>query len=150
MRWLFLMSLLLFIYTAQAQQPVPLPHGMVFGDKPDTSNSMAASKLRDFIGVKKRISTVLKGTIVKVTKEKGGWFELDAGDNNTISAHFKNYNVTLPAAIKGRVVIIDGVAKRQFSAAKDQHFAGDTITYKTGGQLHRKIDFEVKGLMVYQ
>ncbi|MEO6149298.1 MAG: DUF4920 domain-containing protein, partial [Mucilaginibacter sp.] len=86
----------------------------------------------------------------KVTKEKGGWFVLDAGNGKTISANFKNYDVTLPVAIKGRVVIVEGVAKRQFRADEDQHFAGDTVTYKTGAKLKQQLSFEVKGLMVYQ
>ncbi|MEO6499250.1 MAG: hypothetical protein ABIN95_09565, partial [Mucilaginibacter sp.] len=70
--WLFLLMLtsLMYIRTARAQQHTPLPHGMIFGDKPDASNAMDAAKLKSFMGLKKRITTVLKGTIVKVTKEK--------------------------------------------------------------------------------
>ncbi|WP_158534890.1 DUF4920 domain-containing protein [Mucilaginibacter hurinus] len=133
-----------------AQQKVPLPHGMVFGQRPDTSGNMDASALRDYMGVKKRITSKLKGKVVKVIKEKGGWFEMDAGNGETIRANFKDYNVTLPSDIEGRTVIIQGVAKRWFTAAENQHFAGDTATYKNNGRLKHKISFEVKGLMVYQ
>ena len=146
---LFLL-LLMPVGLAHAQQTVPLPHGMIFGTKPDTANAMEVSKLRDFMGKKTRISTVLKGAIIKVIHEKGGWFELDAGNNRAIAAHFKNYNVNLPAAIQNRVVIVECVAKKHFLADDKQHFAGDTVTYKTDAVSRQKISLEVKGLMVYQ
>lgn len=146
-RILFIALGLLFSYPVFAQQP--LPHGMVFGTKPDTARAMDASQLREYMGTKKRISTVLKGKIVKVTTEKGGWFEIKAG-KRTLTAHFKDYNVTLPKEIAGRTVIIDAVAFRRFMADDSQHYAGDTTTYKTDEKLRRQISLEVKGLMVYK
>ncbi|RYY33659.1 MAG: DUF4920 domain-containing protein [Sphingobacteriaceae bacterium] len=130
-----------------AQQP--LPHGMVFGTKPDTAGAMDAVRLREYMGTKKRISTVIKGKVVKVITEKGGWFEIEAG-KRTLMAHFKDYGVILPKEIAGRIVIIDAVAFRRFTADDSQHFAGDTITYRTDEKLKRRISLEVKGLMVYK
>lgn len=126
-----------------------LPHGMVFGTKPDTARAMDASQLREYMGSKKRISTVLKAKILKVTAEKGGWFEIEAG-KRTLTAHFKDYGVTLPKEIAGRTVIIDAVAFRRFMADDSQHYAGDTTTYKTDEKLRRRVSLEVKGLMVYK
>jgi hypothetical protein len=77
---------------------------------------------------------------------------MDAGAGKTIEAHFANYNVTLPKAIAGRIVIIEGVAQRQLIADDLQHFAGDTVT---GSKQHKikvnpkqRITFEVRGLIV--
>ncbi|MDB5062465.1 MAG: hypothetical protein JWP67_2308 [Mucilaginibacter sp.] len=77
---------------------------------------------------------------------------MDAGAGKTIEAHFANYNVTLPKAITGRTVIIEGVAQRQLIADDLQHFAGDTVTgskqHKVKVNPKQRITFEVRGLMV--
>jgi hypothetical protein len=135
-----------------AQKRTPLPHGMVFGSKPSTVGLMPASKLENFMGRRTRTSAAITGKIIKVTREKGGWFILDADSGRTISARFKNYKVTLPAAIAGRQVIISGVATKQFIAADLQQFAGDTAAGKKQHQVKtdpkRRLLFEVVGLMV--
>jgi hypothetical protein len=152
------MKLLLFFISmfcgvsVSAQKHIPIPHGMVYGQKPDTLTVMAASKVEAFMGKKTRITTAIEGKVLRVTKTKGGWFEMDAGDGKIIAAHFKDYNVTLPKELTGRTVIIDGVAQKLFIADDLQHLAGDTVTGKKQHQVKtdpkRKVTFEVKGLLV--
>ncbi|MBE9585017.1 DUF4920 domain-containing protein [Mucilaginibacter sp. JRF] len=149
--WRLLLPIIFFSITSTAfAQQTALPHGMVFGTKADTANSVEATKLRDLMGKKKRITTVVKGTVERVTDEKGGWFVISTGKGVPIYAHFRDFNVTLPSQIKGRVVIISGVAKREFTADDHQHFAGDTVSYSTTSKMSDAINFEVKGLMVYK
>jgi hypothetical protein len=135
-----------------AQKHIPLPHGMVYGQKPDTVAMMTASKVEAFMGKKTRISTTIEGKIIKVTKEKGGWLEMDAGGGKVIAAHFKDYNITLPKQLAGRTVIIEGVAEKVFIADDLQHLAGDTVAgkkqHKVKTDPKRKVTFEIKGLMV--
>jgi hypothetical protein len=135
-----------------AQKHVPLPHGMVYGQKPDTMAMMTANKVEAFMGKKTRISTTIEGRIIKVTKEKGGWFDMDAGGGKIIAAHFKNYNIILSAQLAGRTVIIEGVAEKVFIADDLQHLAGDTVAgkkqHKVKTDPKRKVTFEVRGLMV--
>ncbi|WPU94963.1 DUF4920 domain-containing protein [Mucilaginibacter sabulilitoris] len=144
--------LLIISTSALAQKKEPLPHGVVFGQKPNTRAMMGADKLEAFMGKKTRISTTIAGKVVKVTREKGGWFELDAGAGKVIAAHFKDYNITIPADMAGRTVIIEGVAAKQFIADDLQHMAGDTVIgkkqHKVKTDAKRKVTFEVKGLMV--
>jgi hypothetical protein len=149
------LALIIFIFCGLhgfAQQHTPLPHGMVFGDKPNNIAPVPATKIEAFMGKKIRQTTAITGRVIRVTREKGGWFEMDAGDGRVIAAHFKNYNITLPKAIAGRGVIIEGVAQRVLIADDMQHFAGDTVI---GAKQHRekvnpraRITFEVRGLMV--
>ena len=146
---------LIFIFfglTGFGQKHTPLPHGMVFGDKPKDIAPMPASKIETFMGGKIRQTTALVGKIIKVTKEQGGWFEMDAGGGKVIAAHFKNYNIKLPKAIEGRTVIIEGVAQRLLTADDMQHFAGDTVTGakqpKEKVNPKARITFEVRGLVV--
>jgi len=111
-----------------------------------------ASQLEGFMDKKTRISITVRGKVLRVTKQKGGWFEIDAGNGKVIAAHFKNYNVNIPAELKGRTIIADGVAQKQFIADDQQHFAGDTVAGKKQHSVKtnpkKRLTFEVKGLMV--
>ncbi len=135
-----------------AQQHVPLPHGMVYGKKPDTTAMLPAYRIEAFMGKQVRTSTTIRGRILKVTRPKGGWFDIDAGKGKVIKAHFKNYAIMLPADLKGRIVIIEGVAQKQFIADDMQHLAGDTVVGKkqhfVNANPGQRLIFEVKGLMV--
>ncbi|MCC8410553.1 DUF4920 domain-containing protein [Mucilaginibacter sp. UR6-1] len=149
--WQILFTILfLSVSSATFAQKVALPHGMVFGSKADTANAVDANNLRRYMGEKKRITTIIKGTVERVTEEKGGWFVLQTKGGEPIYAHFRDYNVTLPKQIKGRVVIVSAVAKREFTADDHQHFAGDTVTYSTTSKMSKAITLEVKGLMIYK
>jgi len=152
MKRLLLISLLFCCINGLAQRHTPLPHGMVFGNKPNNIAPVPAAKIEGFMGKKIRVTTAITGKILKVSKEQGGWFEIDAGQGKVIACHFKNYNVHLPVAIEGRTVIIEGVAERQLIADDLQHFAGDTVGRTRQHQQRvdpmRRITFEVRGLMV--
>jgi hypothetical protein len=152
MKLIMLIISFLIADIAIAQKHVPLPHGMVFGEKPDTIALMPASKLEAFMGKKTRITTAISGRVIKVTKEKGGWFEMDAGNKRIINAHFTNAGINLPLQLAGRTVIISGVAAKQFIADDLQHMAGDTVNGKKQHQVNtnpgRRISFEVKGLII--
>lgn len=153
MRLLSFTLLICFFATGvKAQKKVALPHGMVYGTKPNTIGLMPASKLEDFMGRRTRTSTTISGKVLKVTKSKGGWFLLDADSGRVIQAHFKNYNVNLPVQLKGREVIIEGVAAKQFIADDQQHMAGDTVVGKKQHAVKtdpkKRLVFEVKGLII--
>ncbi|SHN31233.1 DUF4920 domain-containing protein [Mucilaginibacter sp. OK098] len=152
MKLLSLFFGLLFSLSAFAQKQTPLPHGTVYGTKPDTGAMLDAAKLEAFMGKKTRISTTVKGRVLNVTKQKGGWFTIDAGNGKVIAAHFKIYNITIPAALKGKCIVAEGIAEKQFIADDLQHFAGDTTSGKKQHAVKtnpkRRLTFEVKGLMV--
>ncbi|WDF55920.1 DUF4920 domain-containing protein [Mucilaginibacter sp. KACC 22063] len=138
---------------ATAQKHTPLPHGMLFGSSPSNINVMPASKIESFMGKRTRTNAVITGKVIKVTKPKGGWFIIDAGQGKTIEAHFKNYNITLPIDLKGREVIVDGIAEKIFVADDMQHLAGESSSqmksqHSAKPNPKQKITFEVKGLMV--
>lgn len=138
---------LLITATINAQ---PLPHNMVFGQKPSTIGLIMAPKLEAFMGKRTRINASISGLVTLVTKTKGGWFDIDAGNGKVITAHFKNYGITIPANLKNHYIIAEGVATKQFIASAGQHFAGDK---GNGGHQPKStkkqiITFEVKGLRV--
>jgi hypothetical protein len=67
---LILLLLLSPVYFAQAQQATPLPHGMIFGDKPDTANAIEVTKLKKLMSGKTRIYTVVKAKYYVLHKRK--------------------------------------------------------------------------------
>jgi hypothetical protein len=152
MKMPFLLLAPLFSFSVFAPQHTALVHGSTFGKKPDQSSVIDAGKLEAFMARKTRISTSVKGTVLKVTKQKGGWFDLDAGNGKVISVHFKNFAINLPADLKGHTVIVGGVAQKQFIADDGQHFAGDTVKGKKQHNIKtnpkRKLSFEATGLVV--
>jgi hypothetical protein len=147
-----LLLFLLFSFQLFAQKHTALPHGMVFGTKPNTVAKLQASQLERFMDKKTRISTSISGRVLKVTRQKGGWFDIDAGEGKVIAAHFTNYNVKIPADLAGRIIIAEGIAQKQFIADDQQHFAGDTVNGKKQQNVKtnpkNRLTFEVKGLMV--
>ena len=154
MRCILSLIALLFTLSGFAQKPTPLPHGMVFGTKPDTTAMMPAYKVEAFMGKRTRLITTLRGKVIEVTKPKGGWFNVDAGKGKVIRAHFQNVGITLPKDLKGKIIIMEGVAAKQFIADDMQHLAGDTVIVKKQRRPKpapkRSLVFEVKGLMVDQ
>ena len=147
-----LFVLILSSLVSFAQKSQPLAHGKVFGSKPDTTAIVNAPKLEAFMDKKARITTTIRGKVLKVTKQKGGWFDIDAGNGKVIAAHFKIYNITIPQDLKGRTIVAEGVAAKQFIADDQQHFAGDTAIGKKQHSVKtnpkQRLTFEVKGLMV--
>jgi hypothetical protein len=154
MKAISLFSVLFFfgVFSASGQQHATLSRGTVFGKKPRAVSVLKSNEVETFMGKKTRISATIKGKVIKVTKSKGGWFEIDAGSGKIIEAHFKEYNVTLPAELKGHEIIAEGVAQKQFIADDLQHFAGDTVKGKKQHQVKtnpkQKLTFEVTGLII--
>jgi len=138
--------------SAFAQRHEALSHGTVFGSKPNDAATIKAANLESYMAKKARISTTISGEVTKVTKSKGGWFEIDAGNGKTIAAHFRDYKISIPEALKGKHIIAEGVAAKQFIADDMQHMAGDTARGKKQHRVNtnpkQRITFEVSGLMV--
>ena len=129
-------------------QRKPVPHGMTYGARPDMTEIISASRLESFMGKRARISATVSGKIMSVTKTHGGWFTVDAGKGRMITAHFKNYRVNIPASLRGKEVIMDGIAEKQFAADDLQHYAGKQSAKHKKVSPAEKLIFEVHGLMV--
>lgn len=134
--------------SAFAQQHGAVSHGAVFGSKPNDVATIKAVNLESYMAKKARISTTISGKVTRVTKSKGGWFDIDAGNGKTIAAHFRNYNVSIPEGLKGKYIIAEGIAEKQFVADDGQHLAGGDKQYSTKTNPKQRLTFEVSGLMV--
>jgi hypothetical protein len=119
--------------------------GKIYGSKPTGGEIIEASKLDAFMGNKPRISTSIRGVVVKVTKTQGGWFTINAGGGKLVAAHFSKYDVTIPTGLAGHTVMVEGVAEREFAADDSQHLAGQKAQHATNS---KQLTFEVTGLQV--
>lgn len=148
----FSIIITVLLVSAGMVKQVPLPHGTVYGTKPGTAGLVDATKLEAYMGNKTRISTTIKGKVLKVTKVKGGWFTIDGGNGTVIAAHFSDYNVTIPASLQGKIITAEGVAAKQFIANDSQPMAGDTVKGKKQHSVNtntkKNLTLEVKGLMI--
>jgi len=148
---IFLVALCISV-PAFAQRHSALSHGTIFGTKPNDIATIKAVNLETYMSKKARISTTVSGRVTRVIKTKGGWFDIDAGHGKVIAAHFRNYNVTIPEGLKGKYIIADGIAEKQFIADDMQHIAGDTVKGKKQHHVKtnpkHRLTFAVTGLMV--
>ena len=131
-----------------AQKRTALTHGTIFGSKPNAVAVITAAHLENYMAKKARISTTISGTVTKVIKTKGGWFDIDAGNGKVIAAHFRDYNITIPENLKGKHIIAEGVAEKQFTADDMQHLAGSDKQHSAKTNPKQRVTFEVSGLMV--
>ncbi|GAB3932480.1 DUF4920 domain-containing protein [Mucilaginibacter myungsuensis] len=118
-----------------------LPHGTVYGRKPNTVGLIQADKLDKFMGKRPRVSITIAGRVSLVTKTKGGWFDVDAGNGNIITAHFAKTGINIPRELKNRYVIIEGIAQKKMTPLAKK---GE----KPEGNSKQTLFFEVRGLMV--
>jgi hypothetical protein len=146
MKKILFIAALIFTTTAFAQH-TPLPRGTVYGTRPEGAGIVFADNLAKSMDQRITIVTSIKGKVLKVTKQKGGWFTIDGGHGTVIYAHFKDYRVTIPTDLAGHTILADGVATKQFVADDSQHLAGDKVKQSKDNP-KQSLKFEVSGLMV--
>ena len=144
MKTIFL-SLAFLLSIQVSAQNTKLPHGTVYGKKPDSTAMVNAAQLQTYMAQKPRISTTIKGRVTEVTKSEGGWFNIDATGGKVIAVHFKDYAIKIPTELKGHTVMVEGVAQKQADPSEKQHFAGKK---QPDDKTTNKLSFEATGLMV--
>ncbi|MES2275387.1 MAG: DUF4920 domain-containing protein [Bacteroidota bacterium] len=146
MKKLFLWIVLILPLSVEAQH---LPFGTVFGSKPGHTGLVTAANLDNYMGKRTRIKATVSGRITLITKAKGGWFDVDAGHGRIITAHFKNYGINLPANLKNRYILMEGIAQKQLVADDHQHYAGGNGSRNGSKPANKQLlMFEVSGLEV--
>lgn len=143
MKTIYLLLILSSFSFSLLAQDKPL-HGKVYGNKPGAV-VVNADKLESYIAARSRMQTTIRGKVLNVVKEKGGWFTIDAGSRKTIAAHFAKYDVTIPADLKGKTVVVEGIAQRQSALTGQQKLAGEK---QPGDKTTNQLSIEVTGLMV--
>ncbi len=145
--------LLVFAVAAFAQNPAPATPGTFYGETFNEGKAIPATKLAAKLETQNILETQLKGTVTDVCTKKGCWMKLDAGNGQTTMVKFKDYGFFVPADIKGKKIIMNGIAKKETVSVEDQkHYAEDGGKSKEEiakiTQPKTEVSYEAKGVLI--
>lgn len=100
-----------------------------FGMLIDENNVISAAEMSEKYGGMKAADTVqtkFVATVTDVCQSKGCWMRLELQDGQETMVRFKDYGFFMPKDIKGKEVIVNGLAFVEEMSVKDQkHYAKD-------------------------
>lgn len=113
---------------ASAQDKIPAASkGQVYGTAAMKNDKvMTGKQLNQALKGDKKVSTAIMGEVVDVCEKKGCWMNVKVDDNNSYFVKMKDYAYFVPADIKGKKVMLNGVASREVVSVKElKHYAED-------------------------
>ena len=124
---LLLLAISFVGYSVQAQPPKgKAKPGDSYGVGAKTTAAMPISKLPEMVKPDEKVPVVVKGEVLDVCHEKGCWMKLKVDDNTTAFVKMKDYKLFLPEAIKGKTVVVDGLAYMEVTSVDElRHYAED-------------------------
>lgn len=155
-KFLFAALIALVAGAAQAQPPAgDAKVGDYYGEKPGTENAMAISEIPAKLEKSDSVETRVRAKVLDVCPKKGCWVKLQVDDSTTAFVKMKDYAFFLPAAIKGKTVILEGTAKiKTVPVAELQHYAKDAKKSKAEidaiTQPEKEISFLANGIVVVE
>lgn len=132
-----LLVFLLVIYTCSAQNQQPNSQSkesitdnlISFGAKIDTDKVINADEMSEKYQkmiTSDTLQTKFSATVTEVCKMKGCWMKLQMKDGQETMVRFKDYGFFMPEDIKGKEVIVNGLAFVEEMSVEDQkHYAKD-------------------------
>lgn len=127
--------------------------GLVFGDSVLDNNIRDVDALYAMMQKNPTMKLKVKGVVDDVCKQKGCWLTMKLPNGETMRITFKNYSFFMPKDIKGKEIVVDGVAKvDSISVADQRHYAEDSGLSKeyidkiTAAK--QELAFEAKGAVV--
>ena len=109
-----------------ALAPIVLPS---FGMQIDENNVISATEMSEKYAdmkVADTLQTKFIATVTDVCQSKGCWMRLELQDRQETMVRFKDYGFFMPMDIKGKEVIVNGLAFVEEMSVKDQkHYAKD-------------------------
>ncbi len=132
------------------------PHtvkGMVFGDSVFDNNIRDVDAMLVMMQKNSSMKLTVKGVIEDVCKDKGCWLTMKLPSGETMRVTFKDYGFFVPKNIKGKEVIIDGVAKiDSISIEMQRHYAKDSGSSQAEidkiTAVKKVLAFEAKGVVI--
>jgi len=108
-----------------------------FGVQIDENDSMSAVEMSnkyETMAVADTVQTKFAAIVTDVCQSKGCWMKLQLEDGQETMVRFKDYGFFMPKDIKGKEVIVNGLAFVEEMSIKDQkHYAKD------GGESQQEI-----------
>jgi len=99
------------------------------GDKISNENTLSTSAISDkyaLLAVADTVQTKFAAEVIEVCQSKGCWMKLQLQDGKQAMVRFKDYGFFMPKDLKGKEVIVNGLAfVEEMSVADQKHFAKD-------------------------
>ena len=116
--------------SANAQAPKgDANKGDFYGEKPSAaalSNPLDVDDLSKKMKSSDTLNVAIQGKVLEVCEKKGCWITLKGDDGEEIMVKMKDYGFFVPTALKGKKVVLDGVASmKSVSVAEQKHYAED-------------------------
>ncbi|RAI99477.1 uncharacterized protein DUF4920 [Chitinophaga skermanii] len=101
--------------------------GDVYGAKIKTDGAIAINELpAKLTSDDAKMPVKIKATVVGVCPKKGCWVNLQINDSTTAFVKMKDYAFFVPTALKGKTVVVDGLAYTEVTTVKElKHYAED-------------------------
>jgi hypothetical protein len=149
--------LLISVATANAQPPKgPANPGDTYGAGTTANGAVAAAQLPVLLNTDTaKMPLKVKAKVLAVCPKKGCWMQLQVNDSTTAFVKMKNYGFFVPTDIKGKTIVLEGLAYNQTtSVAELRHYAEDAKKPQTEidaiTQPLREIRFTANGILVVE
>lgn len=107
---------------AQQQAGGSKAYGQAFSPK----SVVEARNLPRLLGKQDSMAVQVSGQVREVCQVKGCWMDIALADNTVMKVRFKDYAFFMPKDLKGKTVILQGLARQETVSVADQrHYAKD-------------------------
>jgi len=127
--------------------------GTVFGDSIMDNNVRELSDMLDLVKGGDREKLTVKGVVDNLAKDDGKWLTIKLPNKDLMKVSFEDNNFTIPKDIKGKTVVLKGLAKadvlnidQQKEIARQIGLSKKEIDSIKAPK--RMISFETKGMVI--
>lgn len=100
--------------------------GDSYGEKTSRKGAITIAELSNKLKGTDSLNTKVLVKVVEVCPKKGCWLKVQVDETTTALVQMKDYGFFLPTAIKGKTIVLDGLAKMQTTSVEElQHYAED-------------------------
>lgn len=95
--------------------------------KVSQEQAISVEKLESKLGTINKVENIaVKGVVTNVCPKKGCWLTIKTEDGAAFFVKMKDYAFFVPTALKGKNVILEGVAEKKVTSIEDlKHYAKD-------------------------
>jgi hypothetical protein len=122
---LLLLLAVSLVQAGQAQQQ-PQAGSRIFGQAFSPQKAIPARDLPRVLGKQDSLAVPVIGQVQEVCQVKGCWMDVRLTDNTVMKVRFKDYGFFVPKNLKGKTVVLNGLAyNHTLSVADQRHYAQD-------------------------
>ncbi|MEO8474196.1 MAG: DUF4920 domain-containing protein [Chryseolinea sp.] len=146
----------LIAFGSYAQPPdVPVTPGSNYGSAISASGAVAAAELPKLLQDGQPHDVKVTAVVSEVCPKMGCWMTLEMADKTAVFVNMKDYGFFVPAALKGKTVVIDGQATvKKITVDELRHYAEDSKKSKDEiaaiNQPKEEIRLTANGIVVVQ